>query len=59
MPAAPASPEESNLANSLKEYEDQQVEVESAAAEGETAAVEEDDWFEKELEDEEDEKSGH
>ena len=56
MPKAPASPEESNIANDLKAYEDQQVEVEGSAADGE-AAVEE-DWFEEELEEEET-KSAH
>jgi F-type H+-transporting ATPase subunit h len=44
-PAAPKSPEESNLANEMKDYEDQVVEVEGAAATGETQAPEE-DYFE-------------
>ena len=48
-PKAPQSPEESDLANDLKAYETQQVEVEGGAAEGETAAVEQ-DWFEEEQE---------
>lgn len=51
MPKAPASPEESNLANELKAYEDQQVEVEGQAAEGQTQSAE--DWFEEEPEEEE------
>ncbi|MCJ1325454.1 hypothetical protein MMC10_002117 [Thelotrema lepadinum] len=56
MPKAPASPEESNIANDLKAYEDQQVEVEGSTADGE-AAVEE-DWFEEEPEEDET-KSAH
>lgn len=51
MPQVPASPEESNIANDLKAYEVQEVEVEGAAAEGEVAA-QDDDWFERELEEE-------
>ena len=46
MPQAPASPEESNIANDLKAYEDSQVEVEGAAKEGGPMPVEE-DWFEE------------
>ncbi|KAF2761431.1 hypothetical protein EJ05DRAFT_536206 [Pseudovirgaria hyperparasitica] len=53
IPKAPASPEESNIANELKDYETQQVEVEGAAStEGGAAPVEE-DWFEEEPEEEE------
>ncbi len=51
-PAAPKSPEEADLAASLKEYEDMAVEVEGqegAAASGPAPVVE--DW----LEDEDDE----
>ena len=44
-PAAPKSPEESNLAGEMKEYEDQVVEVEGQAAAGETQSSEE-DYFE-------------
>ena len=51
MPKAPQSPEETNIANELKSYKDQQVEVEGQAASGETAAVEE-DWFEEDEEEE-------
>ena len=51
-PKAPQSPEESDIANDLKAYEDQQVEVEGQASGGE-AAVTEDDWFEAEDEEEE------
>ena len=52
MPKAPASPEESNLANELKAYEDQQVEVEGQAAEGQAESAAE-DWFEEPEEEEE------
>lgn len=44
-PAAPKSPEESNLASEMKAYEDSAVEVEGQAATGETAEPEE-DYFE-------------
>lgn len=44
-PAAPKSPEETNLASEMKEYEDQVVEVEGAAPAGETPPSEE-DYFE-------------
>ncbi|KAI9836479.1 MAG: hypothetical protein M1837_003385 [Sclerophora amabilis] len=50
-PKVPRSPEESNIANELKEYETQQVEVEGQAVSGEAAAPEE-DWFEEPEEDE-------
>lgn len=50
-PKAPTSPEEGNIANDLKAYEDQQVEVEGQAAAGE-AGVPEEDWFEEEEEEE-------
>ncbi|EAW21499.1 hypothetical protein CNMCM5623_008803 [Aspergillus felis] len=50
-PAAPQSPEEANLANDLKAYESQDVEVEGQAAAGEAAPVEE-SWFEEEPEEE-------
>lgn len=46
MPAAPASPEEGDLAKDLNAYETQAVEVEGQAAAGEAQAVEE-DWFEE------------
>lgn len=48
-PSAPKSPEEGNIANELKEYEQQQVEVEGQAASGEASALEE-DWFEDDME---------
>lgn len=50
-PKAPQSPEESDIANDLKAYENQQVEIEGQAAEGEASATEE-DWFEEEEEEE-------
>lgn len=52
LPKAPKSPEESDLANDLKSYESQQVEIEGQAAssEGEPAAPVEEDWFEEEEE---------
>lgn len=50
-PKAPQSPEESDIANDLKAYENQQVEVEGQAAGGEASATEE-DWFEEEEEEE-------
>ncbi|KAL6718907.1 hypothetical protein ACLMJK_003142 [Lecanora helva] len=52
LPKAPQSPAEGDIANELKAYENQQVEVEGQASGGEAAAVEE-DWFEAEEEDEE------
>ena len=48
-PKAPKSPEESDIANDLKAYESQQVEVEGQAAGGEASAADE-DWFEEEEE---------
>ena len=50
-PKAPKSPEESNIANELKAYEDQTVDVEGQVAAGEANAAE-DDWFEDDMEDE-------
>ncbi|KAF7619451.1 putative mitochondrial F1F0 ATP synthase subunit Atp14 [Aspergillus flavus] len=49
VPAAPKSPEEANLANELKSYETQEVEVEGQAAAGEAAPAEE-SWFEEDEE---------
>ncbi len=48
-PKAPQSPEEGDIANDLKAYESQQVEVEGQAPGGEASATEE-DWFEEEEE---------
>ncbi|KAI9714092.1 MAG: hypothetical protein M1812_006539 [Candelaria pacifica] len=50
-PKAPLSPEEGNIANDLKAYEDQTVEIEGQAISGEDAAKN-DDWFEEEAEEE-------
>ncbi|KAF2661242.1 hypothetical protein K491DRAFT_482869 [Lophiostoma macrostomum CBS 122681] len=49
IPKAPASPEETDIANELKSYETQQVELEGASTEAGAAPVEE-DWFEEEEE---------
>ncbi|MCJ1419643.1 hypothetical protein MMC32_005999 [Xylographa parallela] len=49
-PKPPKSPEEGDIANDLKAYETQTVEVEGQAAQGEVAAVNE-DWFEDDEED--------
>ena len=51
VPKAPRSPEEGDIANDLKAYEEQQVEIEGQAASGEAGAAE-DDWFEEEEEEE-------
>jgi F-type H+-transporting ATPase subunit h len=52
-PAAPQSPEETNLASEMKEYEDQVVEVEGGAVAGETQAAEEDFFEDIDADDEE------
>ena len=52
LPAAPKSPEESDIQNELKAYEDQQVEIEGQASPSGGAAPAEQDWFEEEEEDE-------
>ncbi|GAM91500.1 hypothetical protein ANO11243_095510 [Dothideomycetidae sp. 11243] len=52
QPAPPQSPEEADIANELKAYESQQVELEGQAGEPGAARVEE-DWFEEEAEEEE------
>lgn len=49
MPKAPPSPEEGDIANDLKAYESQQVEVEGQSSSG--APPVEEDWFEEEEED--------
>ena len=51
LPKPPPSPEESNIANELKAYEDQTVEVEGQAPPGQEAV--EEDWFEDDLDEEE------
>ncbi|KAL8971729.1 MAG: hypothetical protein Q9197_003121 [Variospora fuerteventurae] len=50
-PKAPQSPEEGDTAQDLKDYENQQVELEGQAAAGEAGAPDE-NWFEDEDEDE-------
>jgi len=52
IPKAPASPEEADIANDLQSYEAQVPEVEGHAAEGGSAAPEEDWFVEPEEEDE-------
>ena len=47
-PKPPQPPNEGDIANGLKEYESQQVEVEGQAAAGEASDVEV-DWFEDDL----------
>ncbi|KAK1031778.1 ATP synthase F0 subcomplex subunit H atp14 [Friedmanniomyces endolithicus] len=56
MPKPPTSPEEADIANDLKAYEDQVPEVEGQAVAGSAGAPEE-DWFE-DPEDEADAPSG-
>lgn len=45
-PQAPKSPEESDLANDLKAYESQKVEVEGQTSDASSSAAEQ-DWFEE------------
>jgi F-type H+-transporting ATPase subunit h len=47
VPKAPTSPEETDIANDLKTYETQSVEVEGAAGEDD-AVLPQEDWFEEE-----------
>ncbi|KAL9583972.1 MAG: hypothetical protein Q9212_002394 [Teloschistes hypoglaucus] len=54
--APPHSPDEGDIAQDLKAYEDQQVELEGQASPGEAAAPEE-SWFEEEDWDEDGEKA--
>ena len=58
VPRAPQSPEEADLAQDLRAYEKQQVEVEGQAAEGEAVATEE-DWLEEDFDEEEEAKGAH
>ncbi|EHY58885.1 ATP synthase F0 subcomplex subunit H atp14 [Exophiala dermatitidis] len=55
-PPPPKSPEETNLASEMKEYEEQVVEVEGQSAAGETQA--EEDFFE-DIEEDDDEPAHH
>ena len=50
VPKAPASPEETDIANELKAYETQSVDVEGAVSGEGGAALPEEDWFEEEEE---------
>jgi F-type H+-transporting ATPase subunit h len=50
VPKAPKSPEEADLANDLKTYETQSVDVEGSAEGGEGAEAVSDEWFEEEEE---------
>lgn len=50
VPAAPKSPEEGDLANDLKSYETQTVELEGSSSGADGAAPVEEDWFEEEEE---------
>ncbi|PSN66811.1 mitochondrial F1F0 ATP synthase-like protein subunit Atp14 [Corynespora cassiicola Philippines] len=50
IPKAPASPEEADIANELKAYETQQVDIEGAVSSEDGAAPVEEDWFEEEEE---------
>ena len=52
MPKAPQSPEEADLQNELKTYEEQIPEVEGQASGGQSSEKEY-DWFEEEVEDDE------
>jgi F-type H+-transporting ATPase subunit h len=47
VPKAPASPEETDIANELKSYETQAVDVEGAQGEDD-AVLPQEDWFEEE-----------
>ena len=49
IPSPPTSPEDSNLANGLKDYEAQSPEIEGASTDPTAQAVVE-DWFEEEEE---------
>ena len=51
MPKAPESPEESDIAQDLKSYEEQPVEVEGQAEQGQV--VDEGNWFEEDEPEEE------
>ncbi|KAI9678883.1 MAG: hypothetical protein M1829_001867 [Trizodia sp. TS-e1964] len=57
VPKPPPSPEETNIAQDLKAYEDQEVEIEGGpSAAEETPVEEEEDWFE---DDEREGSGGH
>jgi len=48
IPKPPASPEETDIANELKAYETQAVEIEGSTSGEEAAAPPAEDWFEEE-----------
>jgi len=50
MPSTPTSPEEADIANELKAYEAQQVELEGQSDSG--SSVSSENWFEEEEDDE-------
>jgi F-type H+-transporting ATPase subunit h len=56
IPPAPASPEETDIANDLKAYDTQQVDIEGVGAAAEGAAVVEEEWF---VEEEEETPAAH
>lgn len=58
LPKTPRSPEESDIANDLKAYEDQEVEVEGQVAGGEDTTTDENFWFEED-DDEEESHAAH
>lgn len=51
-PKPPQAPAEGDIASELKDYEEQQVEVEGQSSEGGSGVADE-DWFEEEEDDEE------
>lgn len=57
-PKIPQSPDEGDIAQDLKAYENQQVELEGQAAPGESGAAEE-SWFEEEDDEEEHAAAAH
>ncbi|KAF2852431.1 mitochondrial F1F0 ATP synthase-like protein subunit Atp14, partial [Plenodomus tracheiphilus IPT5] len=48
IPKAPASPEETDIANELKAYETQAVDVEGGSSSEDGAVLPSEDWFEEE-----------
>ncbi|KAL8995289.1 MAG: hypothetical protein Q9169_004933 [Polycauliona sp. 2 TL-2023] len=57
-PKTPQSPDEGDIAQDLKAYENQQVELEGQVAPGDSGAAEE-SWFEEEEDDEEHAAAAH
>ena len=56
IPAAPKSPEEADIQNDLKAYEEQVPEVEGQSSSGGESSGVVQDWFEEEVEEEEEEE---